>query len=576
MTSLLKTGLWLGAWRHHARFQRATECPELAQAAVLQALLARNAGTAFGRAHGFARIAGPAEYARRVPMRDFEGFRPWVERTVAGEARVLTAEAPTMFATTSGTTGQPKLIPVTPTWAAQMAGLMRLWMFGVLRDHPDCFDHDALTLVSPAVEGRTPAGLPVGALSGAAYQRIPWLVRRHYAMPYAVHLIRDPDTRYFVAMRLALARSVSVIGTPNATSLIRLAETAAARSEALIRAVHDGTLGVAPPELSPGSEVSPAEAIRALRVRLRPERARARALARVAETHGALVPRHCWPELRLVACWLGGTAGIHARRLADHYGEVPLRDLGLIASEGRMTIPLEDASAAGVLAVHAGFYEFVPEDRIEDRTPPVLLAHELLDGHRYYVILSGDNGLYRYDINDIVQVQGFHRRTPRLAFVRKGRDMVSITGEKLHLNQIQAAVREAEDETRLPVWQFRLIPDVEACCYDLLIEPHGSPVDDPVGRAFLCAFDRALARLNVEYAAKRASRRLGPPRLHAMRPGWSERRCRADFERGTREVQYKWAVIRLEWDEASRAEVERRMELPAPSAAERYSMMIPA
>jgi hypothetical protein len=563
--SLLTAALRLGTRAAAARFRRATEHPESTQALVLRRLLAENAQTAFGRQHGFDAAWSAREYARRVPIRDFEGFRPWVDRMAAGEGQVLTAEAPSMFTTTSGTTGQPKLIPVTPSWQAEMADLMRLWMAGLVRDHSESFAGAALTLVSPAMEGRTPGGLPVGALSGVAYQRIPWLVRRQYAIPYAVHLVRDPDARYFVTMRLALARPVTVIGTPNATSLIRLAETAAAEAERLIRAIHDGVLGLPAPEIVAESGVPPAAALRAISGRLSPDRPRARALERLVATHGTLRPRDAWPDLRVIACWLGGTAGLHARRLADHFGDVPLRDLGFIASEGRMTVPLEDGSAAGVLAVHAGFFEFVPEDRIEEAEPPVRLAHELEDGGRYYIVLSGGNGLYRYDINDIVEVRGFHGRTPRLAFVRKGRDMVSITGEKLHVNQIQAAVREAEDEVKLPVWQFRLIPDAEACRYDLLVEPHGADPADPEARRFLGAFDRALVRLNVEYASKRASRRLGPPRLHLMPPGWSERQCRADFHRGRREVQYKWPAIRLEWDDASRRERARCLEGPAES-----------
>lgn len=220
-----------------------------------------------------------------------------------------------------------------------------------------------------------------------------------------------------------------------------------------------------------------------------------------------------------------------------------------------MTIPVEDGTAAGPLAVHANFFEFVPEECIESTNPPVRLAHELEDGKRYYILLSGANGLYRYDINDVVEVQGFYGRTPKVRFVRKGRDMVSITGEKLHLNQIQAAIREAERGTGLPVWQFRIIPDVEGLRYDLLLEVHAPADSDAVGRNFLAAFDHALTAANIEYASKRKSRRLRAPRLFLMQPGWADRLSRADFRRGKREAQYKWPAIREQWDEASRAEV---------------------
>jgi hypothetical protein len=138
--------------------------------------------------------------------------------------------------------------------------------------------------------------------------------------------------------------------------------------------------------------------------------------------------------------------------------------------------------------------------------------------------------------------------------------MTNITGEKLHLNHVQAAVRAAEDATRVEVWQFRLIPDVDACRYDLLVESSGADLDERRAEAFADAVDEALARVNVEYAAKRRSRRLGPPRLSVMRAGWAERQCRADFVRGRREVQHKWSALRPEWDEDSRRDVVRTWE----------------
>jgi hypothetical protein len=350
-------------------------------------------------------------------------------------------------------------------------------------------------------------------------------------------------------------------------------ETANARASELVRAIHDGSLGLPTPETLPASGITPGEAAAQLRALVRPDPARARALSRILESDGSFTPRRCWPELDLVGCWLGGSAGLHARRLEQVLGPgVPLRDLGFLASEGRFTVPVDDSTAAGPLAVHTSFFEFIPEEAIDDPRPPVLLAHEVEDGHRYHVILSGGNGLYRYDINDVVEVEGFCGRTPRIRFLRKGRDMVSITGEKLHLNHIQSAIRAAEAEAGLEVWQFRVIPDVPALRYDLLVECRERPADGEArGRTFVRAFDRALSSANVEYASKRKSRRLSLPHLFLMRPGWAERLCRADFRAGKREAQYKWPAIRESWDEASRAEVatvvREREDAPAAGVA---------
>jgi hypothetical protein len=563
MGRLLSYALAAHQWPHHRAFEAVTRQPQQAQAAVLRALLQANAGTLFGRHHGF-RDLTPAEYARRVPIRDYEALRPYVARAIAGEPNVLTAEPPLTFASSSGTTGEPKLVPVTETSAREMSDLMRLWTFHALRDHRAMLDGRVLTVVGAAVEGVTPGGLPYGAMTGLTYQRLPWLVRRRHALPYAAALIRDHETRYFVALRLALARSVSSVGTPNPSTLLRLADLAGRRGDELIRAIHDGSLGA--DDLAPiaHAPLGARELRAALAAGLAPDPARAARLAAVAARRGRLVLGECWPGLALVGCWLGGSAGVQARHLDAHFPGVPRRDLGLIASEGRLTLPVEDDSAAGVLAIRTCFFEFIPEDEIDEPAPCPRLCHELQDGRRYYVIVSGANGLYRYDLNDVVEVRGFHHRTPRVAFVRKGRDMLSLTGEKLHLNHVLHAVRDAERATGLGVWQFRLVADVESARYDLLVEP-ARPVAAGAAAAFAAAFDRGLASVNQEYAGKRASSRLAPPRLCLMRPGWSERACRQEFASGRREVQHKWSAMRPEWDEASRAEVVERVDPGAPA-----------
>jgi len=560
---LLSYALTAQQWLHHRAFEAATRRPEQAQAAVLQALLRDNADTLFGRHHGFGDLT-PAEYGRRVAIGDYEALRPYVTRALAGEPDVLTAETPFTFASTSGTTGEPKMVPVTPASARAMADLMRLWTFHALRDHRPMLDGRVLTLVGAAVEGRTLGGAPYGAMTGLTYQRLPWLVRRRHALPYEVALVRDHETRYFLALRLALAHRVTSIATPNASTLLRLGDLAGRRGDDLLRAIHEGTLGVSGVEPVAHAGLTAAGLRAALVAGLAPDPRRAASLAAAAARRGRVVLGDCWPELALIGCWLGGSAGIQARHLDTHFPGVPRRDLGLVASEGRLTIPMEDESAAGVLAVQTCFFEFIAEDEIDDPTPPTCLCHELEDGRRYYVIVTGPNGLYRYDLNDVVEVRGFHHRTPKVAFVRKGRDMLSITGEKLHLNHALQAVRAAEQATGLGAWQFRLVADVEAARYDLLIEL-SRPAPAGALAAFIDSFDRSLAGVNGEYASKRDSGRLGAPRLCLMRPGWSERVCRREFASGRRDLQHKWSALRPEWDEASRVEVVERVDLGEPA-----------
>jgi hypothetical protein len=533
-----------------AAFERACADPAAAQAAVLARILAANAGTAFGHDHGFASITSAAAYARAVPVAGYERFRPYVDRAVRGEPGVLTTAAPIAYQRTSGTTGVPKLVPAPRAWCGEMAELTRLWVLGAVRDHPAAVAGRALVVTAPAVEDHTATGVAIGSVSGLSGERAPWVVRRRLAVPPAVALVEDPDQRAFLTMRFALGHDVTAIATPNATTLARLAEVTRDQADRLLDALASGTLGIEEPAFVRVADARRARA--ALRAACRPAPHRARALLREASRAGSLAPRLAWPRLALIGCWLGGSAGVHAGRLAAAFGDVPLRDLGLVATEGRLTLPFADGTPRGVLCVDTTYFEFRRDGATAGSV--TLRAHELEDGGRYGVVVTGSNGLYRYVLRDVVEVRGFHRRTPMVAFLRKDGDFVSITGEKVHVDQVQEAVRGAEAATGLPVWQFRLVPDVDGLRHDLLVEV-GAAVAEDRARDLVAAFDRRLVELNIEYAAKRRSGRLGPPRLHVMRPGWADRTARAELAGGRREQQYKWRALVPAWDDVSLAEV---------------------
>jgi hypothetical protein len=517
---------------------RACDDPAGAQRSFLMRLLRRNTRTAFGRAHSFAKIRTVEDFRRQVPVREYEDFRPYIKRVMAGERDVLTSEEPFMLAMTSGTTSEPKYIPVTRACAAETASLMSQWLYRAERDHRGLLDYASVGIVSRAIEGHTPTGISYGSASGLIYKNIPWLVRRAYAVPYLVSELDDYDERYFAVARFAVARRVSFIATPNPSTLLRLAEVAAENQERLLRAIHDGTLGIE------GAHHSAARS--KLESMLRPDPVRARELERVIQSQGALRPRDCWPDLRLIGCWTGGSAGLKTERLREFYGGVPVRDLGYLASEGRVTVPFEDETASGMPALASGYYEFIAEDEMEADSPRVLSIEELAAGRRYSILLTTTGGLYRYQINDVVEVTGFHARAPLLAFVRKGGEMASITGEKMHVNHVIEAVSDVARAFGLQVEQFRAAPNQESARYEIYLELRSTITRAELRREVLPALDRALARVNIEYDQKRRSKRLAEPRLHLMAEGWAAREMRRHIQAGRRDTQYKWQILRQE------------------------------
>jgi hypothetical protein len=228
-----------------------------------------------------------------------------------------------------------------------------------------------------------------------------------------------------------------------------------------------------------------------------------------------------------------------------------VRDLGYMASEAQISLPVSDAGSAGILAIDANFYEFLPEDEIGGADPTTLTCAELDEGKTYYILLTTPGGLYRYDINDVVRVTGFYNQTPLIEFVRKGRDVTNITGEKLHVNQIIQAMDQAQSAAGLTLQHYRAFADVEKSRYTFLVELDGATAAKQNLSCLLNELDSRLHQLNVEYGQKRESRRLGAPVLWVMNPGWFEHKARSTLHRAARDVQFKAQILSATPEDAS-------------------------
>jgi hypothetical protein len=536
MTSLIaKAAAWLTG-RRWGRWDELTGRPRETQNRLLLEILGRNRRTVFGADHRFADISSPELYRRQVPVADYEMFRPYVERAKNGEPHALAQEPIVMFTLTSGTTAEPKLIPVTESARRAHGALTRLWYHRAYVDYPDFLRGKLLGVVSPAVEGHTAGGIPFGAASGLIFQSSPAWIRNAFATPYEVAEIKDFDAKYYVIMRLALEQAISFLATPNPSTILRLVESADRHKEEIIKDIHEGTITA--------RYNIPAEIRRRLQTRVSKNPARARRLETFAATHDRLRPAEYWPRLRLIGCWKGGTVGVRLKEFERWFApDIPVRDLGYMASEAQMSLPVSDHGSAGILAIATNYYEFIPEAEINSSRPAVLTCDELVEGETYYVILTTPGGLYRYDINDVVRVTGFYRETPLIEFARKGRDVTSLTGEKLHVNQLMQAMAEAERAAGVRVRHYRGFADSEQSRYAFLVEFDAAlPPQTALGR-LLAEIDTRLCGLNVEYQQKRQSQRLGAPVLWVMKTGWFEGAVHAALGRGARDAQHKAALL---------------------------------
>jgi hypothetical protein len=537
------------------RFAAVCEAPAQAQDRLLREILRGNAQTEFGRRHGFGGITSFRQFQERVPIASYEDLEPYIKAEMLGQANQLTKDRPVLFTTTSGTTGNRKYIPMTREGKRAKSRLTWLWLCGLYRDHPGVVDGRILSVVSPEVESYAPNGVPCGAESGHAYRTMPGPVRSIYTAPYGVFAIEDYEAKYYTLLRLAAGQDISLIATVNPSTIVLLADRLAQHAESIIRDVRDGSLS---------SEVAaPAELRASLHLRPDPERAK-RLEHAAAAGGGVLRPGLAWPRLAAVGCWKGGTVGAYLAKFDTYFPQgPPVRDLGYYATELRGSVPLSDQGDAGVVAVGTNVLEFHPAD--DERAPEgreLLTVDQLQVGQRYFVYVTNASGLYRYDMNDIVEVAGLHGRTPQVRFIQKGKGVVSFTGEKLYEVQVIAAVEAALAALRGRYNFIAAVAElVEGTTPRLvfLIE-----FDDPVaqhdGSALVDRLDEALGDHNDEYQTKRTSLRYGAPVIRVVRSGEYDRYRRRLVETGQRaDGQFK--ILRLTSDTSFAAEFAAERDL---------------
>jgi len=516
--------LWSQALRR-GPFLRTFRRPGQTQHTLLMRILRQNMNTAFGRRHGFATIRTFDDYREHVPVQDFDDLKSLIDSQIAG-ACALTTSPPVYYARTSGTTGHSKFIPMTTDGLRQIK-LARILLAISLWRNTDFFDGSIMGMASPAIEGRFENGIAYGSSSGSIHRSLPALLSRKFAVPPACFDIRDTEAKYQVYALAALARGdVTGIAAANPSSILKVTGIITAQAEVLLTALERRSTA----DLYPESWVVATEIIAAA------DKERIRALLRALDTTATLPSELVWPRLSAIATWTGGSCGIALQRLRrDIPARVRVVEYGYAASEfmGAANIDADHNLCMPLLKEHV--YEFVQRDDWEAGRRHFLRIEDLIYGQEYYVFVTTQSGLYRYNINDVVRAEPGIAACSALRFLQKGTGVTNITGEKLSEHQVIAAMSDVLAKLDVAVHGYMMLADEEAAAYALHIEFAEADLPSELG----AMSDAALRALNGEYDDKRASGRLGPVQVRPLRAGVMEAIRAWRVSEGVREAQYK-------------------------------------
>jgi hypothetical protein len=229
-----------------------------------------------------------------------------------------------------------------------------------------------------------------------------------------------------------------------------------------------------------------------------------------------------WPRLGLISCWGDGHAALHLEEIRRAFPGVEIQPKGLLATEGFVTIPFQ---GAWPVAIRSHFFEFLEDGRW------LRLTHEVEKGGVYSVVLTTGGGLYRYRLEDRVEVTGFVGRTPSLRFLGKEGHVSDLCGEKLHESFVASALERAFRRTGIAPLFAMLAPE-EGPTPGYVLYLEAAP--PPPGLAELVGILEEELAANPHYRACVALGQLAPVRVFQIeKDGFSLylKRCR---ERGQR------------------------------------------
>ncbi|RZK22294.1 MAG: GH3 auxin-responsive promoter family protein [Hymenobacter sp.] len=444
----------LAAYTVH-RYRQWQAQPAATQLRLLRALVQAAANTAFGQAHDFKAIQTPADFAARVPIRDYEALKPYFDQVKAGEPDVLWPGRPLYLAKTSGTTSGAKYIPITrASISNHINGAKDALLHYVHATGRPRFLDGKLIFLSGSPELEAVGGIPTGRLSGIVNHHVPAYLRRNQLPSYATNCIEDWETKLDAIVGETLGQNMTLIS------------------------------GI-PPWVQMYFD---------------------RLVARTGRPVGEV-----FSQFDLFVSG-GVSMEPYRARLLESIGRLVATIELFPASEGFLAFQDQPGNPGLLLRLDSGiFFEFVPAERFFEANPPRLTIAEVELDTQYAVVLTSNAGLWAYSLGDTVRFVGLHPH--RVVVTGRIKHFLSAFGEHVIGEEVEAALREAvRQHPEAEVTEFTVAPLVsedktQPSRHEWLVEFARPPHD---AASFAAALDHGLRQRNPYYDDLRQGHILVP------------------------------------------------------------------
>ena len=434
------------------------------QRLLFKEIITRAFGSCYGKAHDIHPDMTLSEWQDIVPITTYVDYAPYVQKELHGESFQLYNNETEMYIATTGSTGKMKLFMESA--AGNAAKLLVMAVRGMIMGDllPVTRDMEAknLTISNYAQLGTSVDGKPILRASGQTARNLRRKTGTMNILSTQFWMIPNllPEERDYMMGVYALAeRRLSKVFCNNLYAFGRVLKQIDQHAADLIEDIRRGRFSIGKDNVLPKSS-------------FQANFERAQEIENIFQVKGNLLQAPetilaLWPNCQMVSCWLSGSVGRDAREVLRYMpANVQCFDMGYGASEGKFSVPTKLACASGVAAPFSVFFEFQPLDRKERP----LYMWEVQDGEYYELIVTTYSGLYRYNMLDVVHIEGFFGATPNIVFCGKSTEWVLVGQKKIYGFEISDLFYEIERRRKVHFDVVQAYTEDEALYYVLSSE----------------------------------------------------------------------------------------------------------
>ena len=415
-----------------------------AQQKTMLELVASASHTAFGRDHQFQEIRNYTDFKQRVPIRDYEDLRPYIDRVVAGEPDILWKGKPQYFAKTSGTTSGVKYIPISKESMPQHVKAARNALLTYIHEtgKADFVNGKMIFLQgSPVLTKKN--GINVGRLSGIVAHLVPAYLQKNRLPSYATNCIEDWEEKVDAIVEETYQEDMTLIsGIPPWVQMY---------------------------------------------------------FDKLKEKSGGKQIKDIFKHFSLFV-YGGVNYEPYRAKIEASIGKKIDSIETYPASEGFIAYQDSQADKSLLLLADAGmFYEFIPTDEYYQENPTRLSLAEVELGQNYALILNTSAGLWGYSIGDTVK---FVSKNPfKIVVTGRIKHFISAFGEHVIGEEVEQALLTVANEAGVRITEFTVAPQVSPSAGELpyhewFVEFSAPPADLI---SFSKRVDEALQKKNIYY-----------------------------------------------------------------------------